>query len=66
VSGFDDPAEVMAKAAILEAAELHEPAPKRRPKKNEAQEARIRALQRDGFTVAKGPTGLTVFRWGWR
>jgi hypothetical protein len=37
----------------------------KRRRKNEAQEQRIAAMQRDGFLVARGPIGLTVLRvWG--
>jgi hypothetical protein len=61
---FDDPDTLLAAAAIAEAAELHTPAPKRRPRENEAQEQRIAALEREGYTVRIGPTGATVFRWG--
>jgi hypothetical protein len=61
---FDDPDALLAAAAIEEVRELHTPAPKHRLKRNEAQQERIRALERQGYAVRLGPTGATIFRWG--
>jgi hypothetical protein len=61
---FDDPDALLAAQMIAEAAELHPP-PKRRLK-NEAQQERIRALEREGYMVVRGATGLTIIRNWWR
>ena len=59
---FDDPKVLLDAAALIDIREATLPGKPTRKERAEAQEQRLRLLQRDGFTCRIGANGMTVFR----